>query len=323
MKKFSFLIFLVFLHYASFSQDTTIIAKDTSYWTKKAQFGFGVNQASFSDNWRAGGVSSIASSSFFNATATYLKDKVSWDNSLRSDYGVVKNKGQNMRKNIDRILIDSKFGYKISTNWNLFASLNFLSQFDAGFEYDRSFTDASGNVVAVRDNLISKFMAPAFLTEAAGLEFKPVKYFWIRFGAASMRQTFVLEERFNNNRARDLNGNGIINEAEDGFDPQVNYGAPEGKNFRNEVGLLTLEADFNKEIAKNLVLQAHYWSFTTYENPAATDVRFEVALIAKINKYANVRLAGTFLYDQDQDTKTQYAQSFTLNFAMNWEKKKK
>lgn len=321
MKKLMFVAFFLVSNFACFSQDSTKIVKDTSYWKKKAQFGFGVNQAAFSDNWKAGGVSSIAFASFLNADANYLKGKTSWDNSLRSDYGILKNKGQNLRKNIDRILIDSKFGYKISKNWNLFASLNFLSQFDAGFEYEKKFTDAGGNVVAIRDHLISKFMAPAFLTEAAGLEYKPLKYFWVRFGAVSMRQTFVLEERFNNNRAADLNGNGIIGEPEDGFDPKVNYGVAEGKSFRNEVGLLTLEADFNKEIAKNLILQAHYWSFTTYKKPAATDVRLEIALIAKINKYANVRLASTLLYDQDQDLKTQYAQSFTLNFAMNWERK--
>lgn len=322
MKKFLFLCFLC-SHIKGFSQDTTILAKDTSYWKKKAQFGFGVNQAAFSDNWRAGGVSSVAFTAFLNADANYLKDKISWDNSLRSDYGILKNKGQNLRKNIDRILIDSKFGYQISKSWNLFASLNFLSQFDAGFEYDRKFTDAGGNVIAIRDNLISKFMAPAFLTEALGLEYKPAKYFWLRFGAISMRQTFVLEERFNNNRATDLNGNGIINEAEDGFNLQTNYGVAEGKNIRNELALLTLEADFNKEIAKNLILQAHYWSFTTYQNPAATDIRFEMAIIAKINKIANVRLAGALLYDQDQDLQTQYSQSFTLNFAINWEKGKK
>ncbi|GAB4128162.1 MAG: hypothetical protein OHK0045_15480 [Raineya sp.] len=323
MKNFLLSFVLIFSTYSVFSQDTTILAKDTSYWNKKAQFGFGFNQASFSDNWKAGGVSSVAFTSFLNADANYLKGKVSWDNSFRGDYGIVKNKGQNLRKNTDRILIDSKFGYKVAKNWSLFGSLNFLSQLDAGFEYERSFKDAAGNVVAVRDNLISKFFAPAFLTQSLGIEYKPVKYFWMRFGAISMRQTFVLEERFNNNRALDLNGNGIINEVVDGFAPQVNYGVAEGKNFRNEVGLLTLESDFNKEIAKNLVLQFHYWSFTTYENPAATDVRFEIALIAKINKYANARLAGSFLYDQDQDLKTQYAQSFTLNFAMNWEKKKK
>ncbi|MCU0439851.1 MAG: DUF3078 domain-containing protein [Raineya sp.] len=317
MRKFITIICLLCWAQSTWAQDSTT-KKDTSYWKKKAQLGIGFNQASFSDNWRAGGISSIALGGFFNADANYLKGKISWDNSLRTEYGIVKNKGQNLRKNTDRILIDSKFGYKISKTWNAFTSLNFLSQFDAGFEYGKVFKDANGNVVSTRDNLISKFFAPAFLTEATGFEYKPVKYFWARFGVASMRQTFVLEERFNNNRALDLNGNGIINEPTDGFDPKVNYGADQGKNFRNELGLITIEADFNKEIAKNLIFQAHYWSFTTYKDPAATDVRIEAALIAKINKFANVKLSGIFLYDQDQDLKPQYAQALTINFAMNW-----
>jgi hypothetical protein len=321
MKTLFIVTILSFFNLLSWAQEETSKAKDTSYWKKKAQFGVGFNQASFSDNWKAGGISSVALGGFLNADANYLKGKISWDNSLRSEYGIVKNKGQNLRKNVDRILIDSKLGYKWTKSWNFFASTNFLSQFDAGFEYDRNFKDASGNVVAVRDNLVSKLFAPAFLTEAAGLEFKPVKFFWARFAVASMRQTFVLEERFNNNRALDLNGNGIINEPADGFDSKVNYGAKEGENFRNELGLITIEADFNKEIAQNLILQAHYWSFTTYENPAATDIRVELALIAKINKFANVKLSGIFLYDQDQDFKPQYAQALTLNFAMNFQSK--
>ncbi|PKQ66868.1 DUF3078 domain-containing protein [Raineya orbicola] len=322
MKKFAYLFVCFLLVKQSFAQKDSAI-RDTSYWKKSAQMGLGFNQASFSDNWKAGGVSSVALASFLYADANYLKDKISWDNSLRLNYGIVKNKGQSLRKNQDRILFDSKFGYKLSKNWNLFASLNFLTQFDAGFEYERQFKDNAGNVVAIRDNLISKFFAPAFLTEAAGLEYKPVNYFWVRFGVASMRQTFVFEPEFNNNRAIDANGNGIINEPTDTFDPKVNYGVAEGKSIRNEVGILTLEADFNKEVFKNIVFQAHFWSFTTYENPLATDVRSELAIIAKVNKYVNVKLGAIILYDQDQDLKTQYAQNFTLNFAMNWDNKKK
>ena len=105
MKKVSPLLFFLSLAFACFSQDSTNIVKDTSYWKKKAQFGFGVNQAAFSDNWKAGGVSSFAFASFLNADANYLKDKISWDNSLRSDYGILKNKGQNLRKNTDRLQV--------------------------------------------------------------------------------------------------------------------------------------------------------------------------------------------------------------------------
>jgi len=318
MKQIWFVILLAINANSGWAQSDSTMKKDTSYWKKKAQLGIGFNQASFSDNWKAGGISSVALGGFFNADANYLKGKISWDNLLRTEYGIVKNKGQHLRKNTDRILLDSKLGYKISKAWNGFVSLNFLSQLDAGFEYGRVFKDANGNIVETRDNLISKFFAPAFFTEAAGFEFKPVKYFWVRFGIASMRQTFVEEERFNRNRALDLNGNGFIGEATDGFDSKVNYGVAEGESFRNELGLITMEMDFNKEIAKNLILQAHYWSFTTYKDPAATDVRIEAALIAKINKFANVKLSGIFLYDQDQDFKPQYAQALTLNFAMNW-----
>ncbi|MDW8296108.1 MAG: DUF3078 domain-containing protein [Raineya sp.] len=322
MKKFAYLFVLFLLGQSVLAQNENQVS-DTSYWKKSAQLGLGFNQASFSDNWKAGGVSSVALASFLYADANYLKDKISWDNSLRLNYGIVKNKGQSLRKNEDRILFDSKLGYKLSKSWNLFASLNFLTQFDAGFEYERQFKDNAGNIVAVRDNLISKFFAPAFLTEAAGLEYKPVNYFWIRFGVLSMRQTFVFEPEFNNNRAIDANGNGIINEPTDTFDPKVNYGVAEGKSVRNEIGILTLEADFNKEVFKNIVFQAHFWSFTTYENPLATDIRSELAIIAKVNKYVNVKLGAIILYDQDQDFKTQYAQNFTLNFAMNWDNKKK
>ncbi|MCS6795333.1 MAG: DUF3078 domain-containing protein [Raineya sp.] len=322
MKKFAYLFVLFLLGQSVLAQNENQVS-DTSYWKKSAQLGLGFNQASFSDNWKAGGVSSVALASFLYADANYLKDKISWDNSLRLNYGIVKNKGQSLRKNEDRILFDSKLGYKLSKSWNLFISLNLLTQFDAGFEYERQFKDNAGNIVAVRDNLISKFFAPAFLTEAAGLEYKPVNYFWIRFGVLSMRQTFVFEPEFNNNRAIDANGNGIINEPTDTFDPKVNYGVAEGKSVRNEIGILTLEADFNKEVFKNVVFQAHFWSFTTYENPLATDVRSELAVIAKVNKYVNVKLGAIILYDQDQDFKTQYAQNFTLNFAMNWDNKKK
>lgn len=317
MKKFAY-IFVFISYYPAFSQKETSSKLDTTFWRKSAQVGVGFNQASFSDNWRAGGVSSVALAGFSYIDANYLKNKISWDNSLRLNYGIVKNKGQSLRKNQDRILLDSKLGYKIANYWNLFASFNLLTQFDAGFEYDRVFKDSAGNVVAIRDNLISKFFAPAFLTEAIGLEYKPTNYFWLRLGLISMRQTFVLESKFNNNRAIDANKNGIINEPIDIFDPQVNYGVQQGKSLRNEIGMLTVEADFNKEVLSNLVLQTHFWSFTTYENPLATDVRFELAAIAKVNKYLNVKFGTIIFYDQDQDLKVQYAQNFTFNFAINW-----
>ncbi len=312
MKKLQLLPFLLFLvgilmsTTSIFAQSDTskvaAIKKDTSYWVKSGQVGFSFNQASFSDTWRAGGVNSIALGLFLNGKANYLKGRISWDSFAIFEYGFVKNKGQSLRKSNDRMLLDTKYGYKISKSWNLFASLNFLSQFAEGYTFT---TDAVTK--AESQTLISNLFAPAFLSETAGFEYKPVKYFWARFGLASMRQTFVLEDKFNNNTA----GVGGT------FDEKVNFGAKQGKNIRNEIGLVRIEADFNKEVMKNMILQTHFVSFTTYEDPLATDVRLDAAIIAKINKYANVKLGGTLFYDQDQVAKLQWTQMMTLNFAVN------
>jgi hypothetical protein len=305
---FGLLLSLLIINRLS-AQDTP---KDT-LWRKNAQTGFSFNQATFSDNWKGGGVNSIALGLFFKAKANYKKGKISWDNLADLQYGIVKNKNQNLRKSNDIILLDSKVGYAISDHWNLFASVNFLSQFDAGFAYDEKATDpAPGGGSFVRDRLISKFLAPGYLSETMGLEYKPVDYFWIRFGLLSLRQTFVLEDRFNNNQGKNIPYSGD-------FDPQLNYGADKGASVRNEVGLLRIDADFNREIAKNLVFKAHLITFTTYKDPAATDVRLDAALIAKINKFANVSLGGILLYDQDQDLNVQINQALQMNFAYNFQ----
>jgi hypothetical protein len=63
----------------------------TSYWKKAFKTGLNINQASFSDNWKAGGVNSIGLTSFLNYKANYKKEKVSWDNEIGLSYGFVNN----------------------------------------------------------------------------------------------------------------------------------------------------------------------------------------------------------------------------------------
>ncbi|HCM75139.1 MAG TPA: hypothetical protein DIS90_02060, partial [Cytophagales bacterium] len=54
----------------------------TTHWKKGVNFGINLNQASFSSNWKAGGVNSIGLNTLFNYKANYKKDKVSWDNQI-------------------------------------------------------------------------------------------------------------------------------------------------------------------------------------------------------------------------------------------------
>lgn len=265
---------------------------DTTYnWKRSFSSGLNFNQASFSDNWKGGGVNSIALGSFLNARANYESEELTFSNELDLLYGIQKNKDQSARKTTDRIFFDSKLGYKLSPVWSAFVSVNFLSQFDLGYRY----TDSLGEE---RRELISKFFSPAYLTTSLGFEYKPVEYFWMRFGVGTFRQTFVGDKNIYR-------------------DEPMNYGVPVGKRVRNELALQYI-ANFDKDIAKNLNLKARFSAFANYETLDAIDTRLDMILTAKINRFINVNLTGTAMYDQDMDYKIQYSQSLALGILYNF-----
>lgn len=293
-KLFYFFIFFLTLNFANAQQNDIPLQADTtlSPWKRSVKTGINLNQAAFSDNWKGGGISSIAFASFFNGKANYESPKITFTNEAELLYGLNRNKGESTRKTTDRIFLDSKLGYKLSTSWSVFASINFLSQFDLGYNY---VTDSLGEEQRI---LISKFFSPAYLTSSLGLEYKPVEYFWMRFGAGTIRQTFVGDPYIYQNEPK-------------------NYGVPVGKKVRNEMAFQFI-ASFDKDIAKNLNLKTRFNAFANYETLDAIDTRLDVELTAKVNRFLNVLLAGTALYDQDMDYKIQTTQTLALGILFNY-----
>lgn len=294
---------VVILNFFSHAQ---IIKPDTlTNWKKKLLFNINVNQASFTSNWKAGGVNSIGINGQFNYTTNYKKDRNSWDNQVDFQYGFVNNSGQGYRKTLDRLVLDTKYGYQLDKNWDLFASLNFLSQFARGFKYEK---DANGVEQSI---MISDFMAPAFVTFALGAEYHPTDYFKVRISPFAPRVTIV------NNPER--------------FIPSVDSVAPYGVEPPDETRFEWLAAqvwaEFDKNIATNMNLKWRYMMFANYETLAlkTIDHRLEVMLNAKVNRFITVGLGGNLLYDYDQDSGVQVSQVFNLGFAysfQNYEEKK-
>ena len=257
---------------------------------KKTEFGANLNQGTFSSNWSGGGVNSVALGLFFNALREKKKGKNSWRNDFQSQYGVVQNKGQQSRKNVDRIYFDSKYNRELRKQWSLFANVNFLSQFAPGYEYSEN-ADSIGF-----KKKVSGFFAPAFLTEAIGIEYKPVSYFFIDFAPGALRQTFVTDEAIR-------------------IGKPSNYGVDYNKKVRNEVGLIQLVANFDKDIAKDINLKFRYLLYTTYESKQFNfDHRLDAMITAKIAKYFNVNLGAIVVYDKDQASKAQFAQGLSVGF---------
>lgn len=285
--------------------DAQIIRPDTlSDWKKAFKVGANLNQASFSSNWKSGGTNSIGFNTLLNFKANYKKDKNSWDNEMDFLYGSINNQGQGYRKTNDRIFLDSKYGRALTSKWDLAFSGNILTQFAKGYSYE---TNAAGVEV---DSLISDIFAPVFITMALGFEYHPVEYFKVRLSPMAPRITAVRDvQRF--------------------VTPEnpTPYGVVPPDNARFEWLAAQILAEFNKDIMKNTNLKFRYVLFANYEQLSwnRIDHRLEATLTAKVNQFINVSLAGTLLYDFDQDKGLQATEALSLGFLytiQNFEEKK-
>jgi Protein of unknown function (DUF3078) len=92
-------IFIFLSLWSPFLAQGQIVNLDTlSNWKKAFKAGLNLNQASFSSNWKAGGVNSIGFNTFLNYRANYLKGVHSWDNENDFQYGMVNNQAKDIER---------------------------------------------------------------------------------------------------------------------------------------------------------------------------------------------------------------------------------
>jgi hypothetical protein len=266
----------------------TMLDYKVSYWHKSILFGLNFSQSAFSSNYSAGGVSAIALGSNFDYKAEYNKAPFDYATELNLIYGISKNKGQGSRKTNDRIFFDNKIASQLSKYWFFFGSLTFESQFDKGFNY----TNPDGTD-AQTPYLISDFLAPGYLTESLGFEYKPTKYFDLRLGTGTARQTFVIDKTIIDNQP-------------------TNYGVPAGHTIYNELAV-QIVASVDKDLSKNIHITARYALFIPYIQPLAyTSHRIDATLTAKVSRLIAVTVNGTFLYDKNTSSRVQGTEGLAL-----------
>ncbi|MFT4032505.1 MAG: DUF3078 domain-containing protein [Siphonobacter sp.] len=302
MKKIVMILVAVTMATFSYGQEAP---KDTTYWKKKTELGFNFNQGSFSDSWQGGGVSSYALGALFNAKSEYLKDRDNWVNDFQSQFGMQKIKGQEFRKSLDRLFFDSKYGRRLgseTSKWYFFAEFNVLTQFGNGHDYNYAF-----------DNGIypktSAFFTPLYLTEAIGIEWKPVKYFNVSFAPGAVRQTILGDK----NLYKELDRLNALQSTDTQYEFK-NYGVTRGKAVQTDVALMQLVLNFDKDLVKNVNLKWRYQGFMKLRDLAAIDNRLDVTFTAKIYKYFTFNFNLIGMYYQDQVDRIQLAQTMGIGF---------
>lgn len=260
---------------------------NVNYWRKWISIGIGFSQSANSNHYSSGGgSSSIALNGDFDYKTEYNKAPFDYVGELRLQYGSSKNKDQGSRKTVDRIFLDNKLATQLSKYWFFFGSLTFESQFDKGYIYNNNGPSL----------LISRFMAPGYLTESVGFEFKPSRFLDVRFGTGTARQTFLIDTTlYKNNPA--------------------NYNVKRGKKFRNDLAF-QLVATFVKDIAKNMNLNTRYALFIPYEKHISFIThRVDATLVAQVNRLVKVSVGGTFVYDKSINGKPQGTEGMALGIA--------
>lgn len=261
---------ILFLSFFIFNVAVAQEAADTlKHWKKGGDLSISFSQVSFS-NWAAGGKNSVSGVGMFNYSANYSKERISWDNSLNIGYGLQKEEQRRLIKSEDKLELSSKVGYKMTEEGKWFFSglTNFRTQFADGFNY----TDVNNPV------RISSLLAPAYLTFAAGFDYKPTDKFTLFLSPLSSKFTFVADD--------DLSAIGAF-----GVDP--------GKKFRAEMGG-TLKSELKFTVAKNVDAVTNLNLFSNYlKNPQNIDVNWDFRLNMKVNKFLSANFTTNLIYDDD------------------------
>ena len=264
MKRLLLAVCAIFTTLALFAQEAAPAAEGETEvpkaeWNKGIATTVGFSQLSLMQ-WAAGGAGQLTLNTYADLYANMTKGKVIWANELQAGYGFIESFETGFKKSDDRLIFDSKVGYKAAEKFYLSAVYNFRTQFAPGY---------SG------DDLVSDFFAPAYTSLGLGVDYTPAKNLSINFAPLTGKVTMVKPQEL-----RPRYGN-----AEDQF-ARFELGAQLKVDAKVEV------QDF--KVATTLVL------FSDYLNkPQNIKVNWDVNAEAKISKLFSVTLRTNMIYDDN------------------------
>ena len=267
-------------------------------WKKGGLISLNLGQGG-SRNWAAGAEKfSFSTAAFVNLYANYIRGKWSWNNNLDLAYALVNTTSQGVRKNDDKIDFLSRVGYAIGPKFDISGIVSFRTQFTDGFEYDYL-----GKGIQHR---ISGLFAPAYLTVAPGITWKPTSYFSVFLSPIAGRWVIVSNAPYSY-----VYQGGVAPTGEIETPLATNYGVDPCQKVNIQLGAF-LSANFNKEVVKNVVYISKLELYSNYlktkrpgepgdgkSRPENVDVYWTNAFAMKVNKWLNVTYNFDLIYDDD------------------------
>lgn len=276
--------------------------KDTVAWIKSGMVQLGLNQG-FLHNWAAGGeVVSLAVDGLLSANITRLYHNQVWSNTLDASYSLFYAYSNSFvpRKVDDRLDFTSKYGANLDSRKNLYITslLNFKSQFTRGYDY---------SVPNWQTFSTSDFLSSAYITLAAGLEYRRGIDISLFFSPAALRLTVA--------------GRKYTRQLAEGA-----FGIPYDKSHRLEFGAY-FSGRYQTDLSKTVHYKTRLDLYTNYlakdrkdtlgkevvmrDNPGNIDIFWDNLITVKLGKYLNLNLALTAIYDNDLPYHAEYTEAGT------------
>ncbi len=268
------------------AQDTTVvivitdtIPEDTSRWSLNGLSTFNFSQVSL-NNWNGGGQSAISGTSLVNAKLTYTGEKTLFENTLNLAFGLQRLDQQQTIKTDDKIEFLTSYGRAAFGKWYYTTTAGFRSQFAPGYNYPNDST------------IISRFLAPGYVTISVGLENKIRDCFTVFISPVSAKFTIVQD---------------------DSLSAQGAFGVDKGKRLREEYGG-SVRVIFSCPIVENVNFSTQLDLFSNYaENPQNVDVNWTNLLSFKVNRFITTSISTSLVYDDDVTIKVDKDQDGTLD----------
>jgi hypothetical protein len=263
--------------------------KDTVAWIRGGILSIGANEG-FLHNWAAGGeVASLAVNGVFHGSIVRLHHSHVWSNSLDLTYGLTYNYSNYFipRKVSDRIDFTSRYGHKLPSSEHMYFSglFNFRSQFTKGYDY-------------TIDNWAkyptSKFLSPAYLTLAIGMEYRRGGDLSLFLSPLAGRE--ILSDVYYTSLSR-----------------QGAFGIDSGKTSKFQFGAY-FSGKYKTNLSKNILFQTRLDLYSNYlakdqvdasgniikkDNPGNIQVYWDNFFVFKTFKSLSFTLGLTMIYDNN------------------------
>jgi hypothetical protein len=260
---------------------------------------YGTGSVGFSQtelsNWAKGGESSLSMLLIGRYVANYSRKSVKWENLAEFRLGFFSSKTRGLEKNDDKLEFQSRVGYSAFKKWYYSGETNFKTQIARGYKFPD------------KDNPISKFMAPAYLTFSIGMDYKPNKNFSLFLSPITSKTIFVLDSAL--------------------IDP-THFGLDRGKTKKWEPGFIA-KVNWNRPIIENINYNTRAELFNDYRYPFQRfSFDWEQTLVMDVNRHVSTRIMSEVIYDYnvkfpikdadgkviDKKAKWQFKELFTVGF---------